>query len=204
MTKVNSTISIKNLILPWCSQAPYQPSIMGLGKRRRWSRKGRDQPQVDGQTLYPSVWNNRTSKRKILQDPGCALPETSINQSQEGLTKFYSTFADFSTNRTGSMPAHKLLRCIRGRSGPTSPASLWSHTWRTKSHTTNRVWCLHEFTWRTKTKRKTTSINPWATLLPQIPPRNPDLQAKNISRNWPRNPIMITYQNILRPQGRVT
>ena len=40
------------------------------------------------------VWNNGKPQRTILHDPGCALPETSINQGQEGLTKFYSTFEE--------------------------------------------------------------------------------------------------------------
>ena len=40
------------------------------------------------------VWNNRKSQRNILHSPGCALPENSINQDKEGLTKFYSLFAE--------------------------------------------------------------------------------------------------------------
>ena len=40
------------------------------------------------------VWNNGKPQRAILHDPGCALPEASINQGQEGLTKFYSMFAE--------------------------------------------------------------------------------------------------------------
>ena len=40
-------------------------------------------------------WNNKKSQRNILHAPGCALPETSINQGQEVLTKFYSMFVDF-------------------------------------------------------------------------------------------------------------
>ena len=41
------------------------------------------------------VWNNGKPQRIILHAPGCALPETFINQGQEGLTKFYSIFAEF-------------------------------------------------------------------------------------------------------------
>ena len=32
-------------------------------------------------------------------------------------------------------------------------------------------------------------------------PRNPDLQAKTLLRNRPRNPIMMPYQNLPLPQG---
>ena len=42
------------------------------------------------------MWNNGKSKRIILHSNGCALPKTSINQGQEGLTKFYSMFAEIS------------------------------------------------------------------------------------------------------------
>ena len=41
------------------------------------------------------VLNNGKLQRIILHAPGYALPETSINQGQEGLTKFYSMFAEF-------------------------------------------------------------------------------------------------------------
>ena len=41
------------------------------------------------------VWNNEKSQRTILHAPGCALPETSIKQGHNCLTKFYSTFTDF-------------------------------------------------------------------------------------------------------------
>ena len=41
------------------------------------------------------VWNNGKPHRIIFHAPECALPETSINQGQEGLTKFYSIFAIF-------------------------------------------------------------------------------------------------------------
>ena len=41
------------------------------------------------------VWNNRKSQSIILHAPGCALPEMSINQVQEILTKLYSMFAEF-------------------------------------------------------------------------------------------------------------
>ena len=44
---------------------------------------------------YILVWNNVKSHMKILHAPGCALPETSINQGQDGLTKFYIMFAEF-------------------------------------------------------------------------------------------------------------
>ena len=40
------------------------------------------------------VWNNVKSQRTILHAPGCALPETPINQGQGGLTKFHSMFAE--------------------------------------------------------------------------------------------------------------
>ena len=36
------------------------------------------------------VWNNGASQRTILHDPVCALPEISINQGQEDLTKLCS------------------------------------------------------------------------------------------------------------------
>ena len=41
------------------------------------------------------VWNNGKHQRSTLHAPGCDLPETSINQVQKGLTKFYSTFVEF-------------------------------------------------------------------------------------------------------------
>ena len=41
------------------------------------------------------VWNSRKSQRTILNAPRCTLPETSINRSHEGLTKFYSIFVGF-------------------------------------------------------------------------------------------------------------
>ena len=41
------------------------------------------------------VWNNGKSQRTILHASGCALPKTSINQGQEGLTKFYIMFTEF-------------------------------------------------------------------------------------------------------------
>ena len=37
--------------------------------------------------------SNGKSQRTILNDPGSALSETSINQGQERLTKFYIMFA---------------------------------------------------------------------------------------------------------------
>ena len=37
----------------------------------------------------------RKIKSTILHAPGCALLETSINQGQEGFTKFYIIFAEF-------------------------------------------------------------------------------------------------------------
>ena len=40
------------------------------------------------------VWNNSKSQRSILHAPGCTLPETSINENQDGLTKFYIMFAE--------------------------------------------------------------------------------------------------------------
>ena len=49
----------------------------------------------------------------------------SINQGQEELTKFCRMFAEFSRNRTGPTPAHKLLLRSRGRSEPTIPVELW-------------------------------------------------------------------------------
>ena len=39
------------------------------------------------------VWNNGKSQRTILHATGYNLPETSINNGQESLTKFYSMFA---------------------------------------------------------------------------------------------------------------
>ena len=44
---------------------------------------------------YILVWNNGKSQNTIFHDPVCALLETSINQGQEGLTKFYSMLAEF-------------------------------------------------------------------------------------------------------------
>ena len=41
------------------------------------------------------VWNNGKLQMNILQAPGCSLPEKSMNQGQERLTKFYSMFAEF-------------------------------------------------------------------------------------------------------------
>ena len=41
------------------------------------------------------VCNNGKYQSIILHAPGCALPEMTINQGQEGLTKFYSMFAEF-------------------------------------------------------------------------------------------------------------
>ena len=38
------------------------------------------------------VWNNRKSQKTTFNSPGCGLPETSIDQAHEGLTKFCSMF----------------------------------------------------------------------------------------------------------------
>ena len=40
------------------------------------------------------VHTNGKPQSTILHAPGCELPETSINQVQEGLTKFSSMFAE--------------------------------------------------------------------------------------------------------------
>ena len=48
------------------------------------------------------VCNSGKSQRNILHAPRCALPETSINHGQEGLTKFYSIFAKFQGVRKGA------------------------------------------------------------------------------------------------------
>ena len=44
----------------------------------------------------PSIlgWNNDKPQRTIPHAPGYALPETNINQGQEGLNNFYSMFAE--------------------------------------------------------------------------------------------------------------
>ena len=41
------------------------------------------------------VWNNVKSQRTILHAHGYALPYTSINQGQEGITKLYIMFKEF-------------------------------------------------------------------------------------------------------------
>ena len=53
------------------------------------------------------VCNNSKSKRTILHAPGCALPETSINQGREVITKLHSMFAEFfkESDRAYSLPA---------------------------------------------------------------------------------------------------
>ena len=85
------------------------------------------------------VQNNRKSQRTILNSPGYALSETSINQVQEVLTKFYSIFAGFSRNQTGYTPSQKLIHSRIGRSGPTVPAVMWSQIQRTVTRTTKIV-----------------------------------------------------------------
>ena len=40
------------------------------------------------------MWNNGKPQRTILTSPGYTLPETSINQGQEVLTKFYSILTE--------------------------------------------------------------------------------------------------------------
>ena len=40
------------------------------------------------------VWENGKYQRTTLHSPGCARPETNINQCQDGLTKFHSMFAE--------------------------------------------------------------------------------------------------------------
>ena len=42
---------------------------------------------------YILVWNNKKYQSTILHNPGFTLPETSINQVQEGITKLYIIFA---------------------------------------------------------------------------------------------------------------
>ena len=44
--------------------------------------------------FFDPVYNNGKCRRTILRAPGCALPETSINEGKEGLTKFCSMFAE--------------------------------------------------------------------------------------------------------------
>ena len=60
------------------------------------------------------VCNKEKYWRIILHAPGCAIPETSINQGQYWLTKFCSMFADFSNKWTKSMPVQKLPNRQRG------------------------------------------------------------------------------------------
>ena len=56
---------------------------------------------------YIFVWDNGKSQSTILIAPGYALLEMSINQGQEGLTKFYSMFAEFfkKSDRVHAFPA---------------------------------------------------------------------------------------------------
>ena len=49
-----------------------------------------------------------------------------------------------------------------------------------------------------------TPTNQCTTLFLRITPRNTDLQAKNILRNRPWNPILMPSHNLPLPQGRVT
>ena len=41
------------------------------------------------------LWENGKSQRTILNGTGCAIPDTSTNQFQEGRTKLCRTFAGF-------------------------------------------------------------------------------------------------------------
>ena len=64
------------------------------------------------------VWKKVKLQRTILHAPRCALPETSINQVQAGLIKFYSIFVEISKNHTRSTPPSSVWQKLMGRRGP--------------------------------------------------------------------------------------
>ena len=67
---------------------------MGQGQRRRESgREGTYLKVIIKHSIH--LWNNEKSQRIIIHAPRCALQDKSINQGQEGLTKFYSIFVGF-------------------------------------------------------------------------------------------------------------
>ena len=86
--------------------------------------------KVMGKFSHP-VWNNGKPQSTIIHAPGFSLLEMIINQGQNGLTKFYSMFADFLRNGTGSTPVQQSLCLSIESSVPTSPAAPWSQIWCT-------------------------------------------------------------------------
>ena len=76
------------------------PNLLISPQKWTWGR-GKDEVGREGTNLNVMgkrsilICNNRKSQRTIIHAHGCALPEISINQGQEGLTKFYSMIAEF-------------------------------------------------------------------------------------------------------------
>ena len=75
------------------------PKIVVSPKKWAWDR-GKDESRREGTYLRVMVklsvllWDNGKPQMIVLQAPVCALPETSINQVLEVLTKFYRMFAE--------------------------------------------------------------------------------------------------------------
>ena len=173
------------------AQAPYQPS--------KWDQS-REEDKVGSEGTYLKVmvkssvlvWNNGKSQSTTLHYPICALPETSINQGQGGLTKFYRIFTEFSKE------SDRVHAC-------TEVAALHQREdWANQPH--GAVVTDTE---------DSNSENEDSMIPPLIYPEDSDnkeddpheypsnLQAKVLPRNRPRNSILMPYQNLTRPRGRV-
>ena len=94
------TVQINNLTFKQVYYFPGAPNL--LISPHKWAQD-RGEGKVGREGTYLKVmgkssilvWNNGKSQRTIFHSPGCAIPETSINQGQKDLTKFYSMLTEF-------------------------------------------------------------------------------------------------------------
>ena len=90
-------IQIHNLTFKQVYYFPGAPTLLNVPNK--WSQdRGEDNVRREGTYLKVMrkrsilVCNNRKTLRIILHDPGFTLSEISMNQGQEGLTKFFRIF----------------------------------------------------------------------------------------------------------------
>ena len=94
------TVKLHNLNFEQVYYLPGAPKILIIPQK--WAREieedevGREGIYLKAMGKYSVlVWNTEKPQITILHALGCDIPETSTNQGQEGLTKFFTMVAEF-------------------------------------------------------------------------------------------------------------
>ena len=168
---------------------------MGLGQRRWWSWKG----------PTSRWWENALSSCGTTENkkyhPSCSRMRSPRDIHKSGPGGIYQVL-------------HNICGIFQGvRQGPWMPRSCYSTAdegvyppaLRLGGHRNGGHW-IGPWIYRDASMNLPIVLqqrSPLETLLPQSPYWSPYLQGKKLPINWPWNSILIPYQNLPRPQGRV-